>query len=355
METAYHRRHIGKTVWRLAVRNFIFRDKPFFAHLVVTKRCNLRCLYCKVWQQSADPNELSTPEWLRVVDTLDELGLYVLSFTGGEPLLKPGIFDMIRYARSKGLYARLTSNGTLPQHLYEKLIVSGINSISISLDSVEPDTQESLSQVKGSWEKAVDNLKFLLTNASPRQVVSVSAMVTPYNIHEIIPIVDLCSNVLQCPIFLQPVISGEMSNGSFAFRPANSEMFECKPEDIKELYRKLCKRLFNSKLITPYTFLLISQKYLKTGEYRWKCKAGRLFFDIMPDGKLYLCQDMPFPGGKHTLEADFVSWFKSKLYQDTAKQHSADCSGCCYSCYVCSQYLFSWRLLDILGVAIINT
>lgn len=355
MQYAHHSMHrIGKTVWRSTLRNFAFRNRPFFAHMVVTKRCNLRCKYCAVWRLPPNSDELSTSEWFEVIDRLDELGVYVLSFTGGEPLLKPGVFDMIGYARSKGLYTRLTSNGTLKERLYERLLNSEVNSVSISLDSVDADTQENLSQVKGSWEKAVGTLRFLTANAGPRQVVSVSAMVTPYNIHEIIPIVDFCSNDLQCPVFLQPVVSGQMSDETSGeapgFRP--SDIPRSAPKTVKQLYSRLCQKLPGSKLITPYTFLLISQKYLRTGEYKWKCKAGRLFFDIMPDGRFYLCQDIAFPDGKRVLDDDFVPWIRSKFYQKTAKRLCADCVGCCYSCYVCSQYLFSWRLPDILGMTI---
>lgn len=350
MGSAYHSdRHIGKTI-RLLLRSFVHRSKPFFVHLFLTKRCNLRCVYCGLWREHANLNELSTSEWLEVIDLLDELGVYVLSMTGGEPLLKPGVFDIIRYANSKGFHTRLTSNGTLPRHFYEELIDTGVNSISISLDSVRSDIQEALSQVEGSWAKAVDTLKFLRANARLSQIVSVSAMVTAYNIHEVIPLVDFCSDVLRCPISLQPVVAGQDSSIDFHFRPAGG-VGKCNPKEIKEVYQNLYRRMFNSKLITPYTFLSISQKYLRSGEYKWKCKAGRLFFDIMPDGEFYLCQDIPFPGERNVLEGDFVSWFESESYQKTARQISADCPGCCYSCYVYTQYLFSWRLPDILGVA----
>ncbi|MFC1716164.1 radical SAM protein [Candidatus Poribacteria bacterium] len=345
---------VGKAVWRSTFRNFILRNRPFFAHMIMTKRCNLRCTYYEAWRVPPNPNELSTSEWFKVIDKLDELGVYVLSFTGGEPLLKPGVFDIIRYSRSEGFYTRLTSNGTLTERLYEDLLDSGVNSISVSLDSAEPDTQDRLSGVAGGWEKTVRTLRFLLANARPRQVISASAMVTPYNTHEIIPIVDFCSNDLQCPVFLQPVVSGQMSDDTYRFRPMGDDIPKFDSKEVKKLYCKLRQRLLNSRLITPYTFLSISQRYLQTGEYKWKCKAGRLFFDIMPDGELSLCQDIGFRESKYALEDDFVSWFKGRSRQEIAKQQCADCAGCCYSCYVCSQYLFSWRLPDILGVAVKN-
>ena len=110
--TYYSNRYIRRKAWPI-LRNFILRDRPFFVHLTLTKRCNLRCVYCKAWQETPNPNELSTSEWFEAIDVLDRLGVYTLSITGGEPLLKSGVFDIIRYAKSKGFYMRLTSNGTI--------------------------------------------------------------------------------------------------------------------------------------------------------------------------------------------------------------------------------------------------
>jgi len=268
-------------------------------------------------------------------------------------LLKVGVFELIRYANSKGFYTRLTSNGTLQRNYYKELINTRINSITISLDSAQSYVQEGLSQVNGSWVKAVDNLKFLRDNARSSQVVSVCALVTPSNIREAVSFVDFCSNVLQCHIFLQPAVFEKKYSGHFSFRPAGRE-WNYESDEVREIYRKLYKKVLHSKLLTPYTFLRMSEKHLRTDDHKWKCKAGRLFFDIMPDGQYYLCQDIRSPEEKNILGADFVSWFNSRTCQETAKRISADCSGCCYSCYVCIQRFFSWQLLDILGVTVMN-
>jgi MoaA/NifB/PqqE/SkfB family radical SAM enzyme len=344
--------HTPKKAWRL-FRNFIFRDRPFFAHLFLTKRCNLRCIYCKLWQSPREQNEMSTTEWFEAIDRLDKLGVHVISFTGGEPLLRQDSFDIIKYANSKGLYTRITSNGTLNLSVYQKLLDTGINSISISIDSINPEIQESLSQVKDSWYKAIDNLKFLIKNSKAYQVISASSVLTSYNINEALSLVDYCSDVLNCPISLQPAIFGDCDNSDFFFRPNRSDVNAPKvmAEDTEKIYQLLYRKKYSSRLMTTNSFLRISQKYLRDGEYKWNCKAGRLFFDIMPDGRLFLCQDVPFPDERYILDTDFVSWFKSKAYQKTAKRVSSTCIGCCYSCYIYSQHIFSWHLLGILATA----
>jgi len=296
---------------------------------------------------------MSTTEWFEAIDRLDKLGIHVISFTGGEPLLRQDSFDIIEYANSKGLYTRITSNGSLSRSVYERLLDSGINSISISIDSINAKVQESLSQVKGSWQRAMDNLEFLVKNSRASQVISACAVLTSCNINEALSLVDYCSDVLNCPISLQPAIFNDGSDANFLFRPNRSDINapNVSAEDTEEIYKLLHHKRFRSRLMATNSFLRISQKYLQDGKYKWNCKAGRLFFDIMPDGRLFLCQDVPFPEERYILDKDFISGFKSKTYQRTAKQVSSECIGCCYSCYIYSQHIFSWHLLDILATA----
>ena len=80
----------------------------------VTRRCNLRCVHC--YSQSEDRNyrgELSFEEGKALIDDLAEFGSPVILFSGGEPLIRPDILDLIRYAAGKGLRAVVSTNGTL--------------------------------------------------------------------------------------------------------------------------------------------------------------------------------------------------------------------------------------------------
>src|SRR5690606_25090535 len=78
------------------------------------RRCNLTCKHC--YATSADSpfrNELNTKEALRVIDDLHEAGVRVLILSGGEPLLRPDLFQLAGHARAKGFFVALSSNGTL--------------------------------------------------------------------------------------------------------------------------------------------------------------------------------------------------------------------------------------------------
>lgn len=122
--------------FRRTLRNLIFRNQPYFAHLALTHRCNLKCRFCHVTEKRFE--ELGTAGMKRVVDVLDEAGVAVISISGGgEPLLRDDFDEIINYASGRGLYVKLTSNGTMPRVKYERLLRSRVDEIGISLDGVK--------------------------------------------------------------------------------------------------------------------------------------------------------------------------------------------------------------------------
>ena len=104
-----------------------------------TSACNLKCSYCRARATAEpDPDELSTKEALALIDEVASLKpLLILS--GGEPLLRPDIFLLARYAVSKGLRVSLATNGTLlTPEVVDEIVSSGVSRVSISLDGVDP-------------------------------------------------------------------------------------------------------------------------------------------------------------------------------------------------------------------------
>lgn len=114
----------GKFV-RRTFRTAVSSSRPYFAHLAITHRCNLKCRFCHVTQTRFA--ELDTESTKRMIDVLDRMGVAVISISGGgEPLLRDDFDQIVNYAASKGLYVKLTSNGTMPRARYERLLKSGV-------------------------------------------------------------------------------------------------------------------------------------------------------------------------------------------------------------------------------------
>ena len=111
---------------------------PVLAHVVVTRRCNLACTYCSEFDDFSQP--VPTAEMLRRIDLLAALGTTVITLTGGEPLLHPGLEEIIRRVRQHGIVAVMVTNGyLLTRERIERLNRSGLDHLQISVDNIRPD------------------------------------------------------------------------------------------------------------------------------------------------------------------------------------------------------------------------
>lgn len=126
----------------------------------VTKACNLRCIHCYASSDnSPDPNELTTEECLRVLKDLSQFGVPVVLFSGGEPLVRPDILDLIREAVKLGIRTVLSTNGTLiEEKLAEELKKLGLAYVGISLDGWK-EVHDKFRGKRGSFDKVISAIE----------------------------------------------------------------------------------------------------------------------------------------------------------------------------------------------------
>lgn len=119
----------------------------------VTRSCNLSCLHCRASAEKGPyPDELTTAEGLNLLNQIREVGQPVVILTGGEPLLRPDIFELARHGDSLGLRMVMAVNATLLSvEKAQKLKESGIQRISISMDGATAESHDFFRQVKGSY------------------------------------------------------------------------------------------------------------------------------------------------------------------------------------------------------------
>jgi heme d1 biosynthesis radical SAM protein NirJ len=120
------------------------------------RRCNLACKHCYTTSADIDfPGELNTAEVYGVMDDLRAFGVSVLILSGGEPLLRPDIFDIARRAKTMGFYVGLSSNGTLITNENIAAIVEvGFDYVGVSLDGVG-ETHDAFRRSPGSFERSL--------------------------------------------------------------------------------------------------------------------------------------------------------------------------------------------------------
>lgn len=129
----------------------VFDGRPFYAQVVVTDDCNLSCAYCDEYAAGAEkvPADILKAR----IDRLDELGVMVYDLLGGEPLMHPGIADIVAHAKSKrggsNLVTLITNGFLLGRALISDLNAAGLDFMQVSVDSLEPGSlsQKSLRSV----------------------------------------------------------------------------------------------------------------------------------------------------------------------------------------------------------------
>ncbi len=122
----------------------------------VTRACNLRCIHCYAKaDNSASPDELTTEEGFRLLEDLARFGSPVILFSGGEPLVRPDILDLIHKAVSLGLRTVISTNGVLiDTALAKELKKLGVSYVGISLDGWK-EVHDKFRGVKGAFEKVI--------------------------------------------------------------------------------------------------------------------------------------------------------------------------------------------------------
>ena len=126
----------------------------------MTRRCNLRCIHC--YSNSADhdyPDELTTEEGKILIADLADFGSPVILFSGGEPLLRPDLFELAQYAKDKGMRAVISTNGTLiNSEVAARLKEIGLSYVGVSLDGLEK-THDRFRGKKGAFAAAIEGIR----------------------------------------------------------------------------------------------------------------------------------------------------------------------------------------------------
>jgi len=123
----------------------------------ITRTCNLKCVHCYSDSEATSyEGELTGDEVRRVLDDLAAFRVPAVLFSGGEPLIRPDILELVAYARGLGLHVVLSSNGTLiTPEIARRLVELKLAYVGISLDSATPETHDRFRGVSGAFERTM--------------------------------------------------------------------------------------------------------------------------------------------------------------------------------------------------------
>ena len=154
-----------------------------------TVACNLACVHCRASATNGPyEGELDTQACFRLLDQIKEVGDPIIILTGGEPLLRPDIFEIASYGTNKGLRMVMAPNGTLINaETARKMADSGIKRISVSLDGATKEAHDSFRGVDGAFEGALKGINHAVDAGIEFQI---NTSITKQNLSQIPEILE---------------------------------------------------------------------------------------------------------------------------------------------------------------------
>lgn len=241
-------------------------------------KCNLSCAHCYCSSSPFAFSGMSTEVIKNFIDQMSAMGVIYFDITGGEPLLRKDIFEIIEYAQEKGLIVSLFTNSTLlTDERVDKLKKLQISSIQTSLDAFSEEIHDDFRNQKGSFRKAVSGIQRLVTAKIP---VSVTVVVNKKNKHEIHKLVHFLKNDLKVPFRLDRMIPSGRALSHDDISLSNAEFYKV----LKEIFP------FGKPLVTKVCDF--SNANLNKQHIEPSCGVGASYIFVKANGDVCLCPTM---------------------------------------------------------------
>ncbi|MEM4155357.1 MAG: radical SAM protein [Archaeoglobaceae archaeon] len=345
---AYWRKGLANVIKGIAefgIRRPFVPGAPFQVVWDITYSCNLHCKHCYATAGKPLEDELTTEEALETIDNLDRLGVTIIAFSGGEPLVRKDLFELTRYASEKGIYVALATNGTMiSDDIAKKMKENGVNYLQISLDGLR-ETHDSFRGIRGAFDRTVEGIKNAVKNGL---FVNVSMTVTKLNYEEVPAVIDLCEK-LGVNWFMH-----------YNFIPTGRgrEIVELdlSPEHREKLLKMLYEKNFSSRIsllstapqfarvalqcnggIIPTHFYNVNagDRFRQLAEFIGGCGAGRFYFAIKANGDITPCVFFPLVVGNVRVDDLEKLWRNNEIFESLRDKDKLEGCGNCDYRYVC--------------------
>ena len=299
-------------------------NRPYHAQWMLTRRCNYRCRGCNVWQEQ-DTKELSTREVKKGLDVLKELGVVEVVLSGGNPLLREDIDEIIDYC-SHLFITTVYDNGSMADQKIDALRHADL--VAISIDSLDARKNDYIRGVPGALKKAMHAVEKLKEEGI---CVGVAPTISQLNLYEII---DITNHFLakKIPVWysLYSFDPSERRHQLFKIGKQNDEFVITDREAMVNLCDSLAalKRKYGQILITNKILEAVKTLYSENRR-SWRCHALQNFLMIDNLGRVAGCHLNDSVASIDNLPH---LWNTEKF--DRLRQTYSDCTRCTYLCYI---------------------
>ena len=256
---------------------FSFAD---IAYVELTRSCNLRCRHCLNSSGEALDNQLTFEEFKDMILKFSEAGIQEIRFTGGEPLVFPKVFDLIKLCTELGIYTSIGTNGTLiTKNTAQKLKLAGLKKAIVSIDGTEK--KHDYIRGEGNYKKAMDGIDNLIELGID---VRINSVIMKENMDDVIDFAKQINDKKQSLFIRRFIESGRGTN--LKDNMLSKEDYEYVRNELKEEletgkyvnghYLRNKDEVVDSRIHIPFK--------IKDG-----CKAGERALVITPEGNIHLC------------------------------------------------------------------
>jgi AdoMet-dependent heme synthase len=327
--------------------------RPYVVSWNLTYRCNLACEHCYLdaggtplvgTENFADRSELGTEECFKVIEEIAAFAPECVTIlTGGEPLLRRDILEIVQRAAERGLWVVVGTNGVrITENLARRLAEAGARGLSLSLDALDPDRHDRFRRVRGAWQNTVDGAEILSRTGLPFIVQTTAGS---HNLGELEAIADFAHDRLGAKVwnlyFLVPTGRGQFVSD---ITPAQ---YDDVLASLYRIQRKYDRRmLVNAKCAPHYIKTVLENASTETEPTirtysggAGGCPAGTHYMGIRPNGDVTPCPYLPVFAGSLRRSTLTELWSSSELFTDIRRRSSlggrcgacemnAHCGGC---------------------------
>lgn len=297
-----------------------------------TNKCNMYCKHCYRDAGAEAEQELNTIEGKALLGEISKAGFKIIIFSGGEPLVRPDIYELVEHATKLGLRPVLGSNGALiTLEVAKRLKAAGTMGIGISLDSLSPRKHNEFRSYEGAFRETINGMKNCREAGLPFQI---HTTVMNWNMDEILDITDFAVGmgaVAHHTFFLVPTGRGS----SIEKQSLNSEQYE---KLLKDIMLKQKEVNIELKPTCAPEFMRIAKEMGINPRFSRGCLAGTSYCIISPIGDVQPCAYLNLPIGNVKEKAFSEIWSNNPIFEELRTldykgkcgicKYKNDCGGC---------------------------
>lgn len=298
-----------------------FSQVPFIVIWETTQACDLACVHCRAKAQPLPlPGELSHEEGLALLDEIADMGAKVCVLSGGDPLKRADLRDLIRHGKSRGLRMATIPAATplLTRDVVRALKDAGLDQMALSLDASIPETHDRFRGIEGAFQKTLEAVQWAHDVQLPVQINTVMSQHNFNDVDQFIELVHRLGVVFWEVFFLVPVgrgaeipgLSAEQYEQVFAklYRVASRAPFIVKITEAPHFRRYSCERRMKERGIDPWRLAWngielpaelrqAEGPHNSIGQAPQAVNAGKGFVFVSYNGEVYPSGFLPLSAG----------------------------------------------------------